>query len=160
MITATRFYVWKRFSAFEIKWTMLSTLLVLTLTIIAWNEEGTTTPKRRPASSMKTSHNFLFCFIKNSKPFTSILVPVGCLCYRLQYEMVRRRNGCFGNFIEWCYLTLRSIIKYTVLHLWTSTDKYACFSITFSIKWITIFMIFAGKFDHYVCAGMHDLCKR
>lgn len=58
-------------SAFEIKWTMLSTLLVLTLTIIAWNEEGTTTPKRRPASSMKTSHNFLFCFIKNSKPFTS-----------------------------------------------------------------------------------------
>lgn len=155
MITATRFYVWKRFSAFEIKWTMLSTLLVLTLTIIAWNEEGTTTPKRRPASSM----NFYFVLSKTAN-HSPVLVPVGCLCYRLQYEMVRRRNGCFGNFFEWCYLTLRSIIKYTVLHLWTSTDKYACFSITFSIKWITIFMIFAGKFDHYVCAGMHDLCKR
>lgn len=150
MITATRFYVWKRFSAFEIKWIMLSTLLV---------EREQQLLKDDPHLQWKHLTIFYFVLSKTAN-HSPVLVPVGCLCYRLQYEMVRRRNGCFGNFIEWCYLTLRSIIKYTVLHLWTSTDKYACFSITFSIKWITIFMIFAGKFDHYVCAGMHDLCKR
>lgn len=33
-------------------------------------------------------------------------------------------------------------------------------SITFSVKRIAIFMIFAGKFDHDVCFSIHNLCKR
>lgn len=73
--------------------------------------------------------------------------------------MVCRCNGCFGNFIEWCYLMLRFIIKYIVLYLWILIDKYVCFLIIFFIKWIIIFMIFVGKFDYYVCVGMYDFCK-
>lgn len=121
--------------------------------------ELTTTPKRRFVYSIKTSRNLLLFYQKPQTIYQYLFLWVAFAIdcnMKWSVDVMAASEILLSDLIR----RSRSIIKYTVLHLWTFTDKQACFSITFSIKWITIFMIFAGKFYHYVRLGIHDLCKR
>lgn len=85
--------------------------------------ELTTTPKRRFVYSIKTSRNLLLFYQKPQTIYQYLFLWVAFAIdcnMKWSVDVMAASEILLSDLIR----RSRSIIKYTVLHLWTFTDKY------------------------------------